>query len=335
MSKLISGICVKSITAALPAETLGIDFFSSLYGEKEVARIVRGTGIRAVRSANGMTTSSLISAAARHLLSNTDVSKDEIDGLVVVTQTPDDWSPGCAFTVHYELKLDTSCLVMDVNAGCAGYVNGLVQAAALVSSGVCANVLLCTGDVNSRLIDDYDYQIRMLFGDAASATLITRGDDSLSFISGVDGGGKSFLGVQLSYAKSGNETGKIHSLKMDGAAVMNFALRRVPEAIDTLLNKIGISKESIDLFVLHQPNEFILNYIRNIIDISPEKFPIDVDGVGNTNSSSIPVLLSRKDWPDGIMYRNIVLCGFGVGLSWNALHLNLSNTKIFKPIEIL
>ncbi|NMM29058.1 MAG: ketoacyl-ACP synthase III [Glaciimonas sp.] len=333
VSKIISGISIKAITAALPSEVIGADVFSALYGEKEVARIVRGTGINSIRSAKGMTTSDLIAAAAEHLIRNMDIDRNEIDGLVVVTQTPDDWSPGSAFAVHHKLKLPTNCFVTDIDSGCAGYVNGLIQAASLVASGSCKNVLLCTGDINTRLVDDNNYKVRMLFGDAASATLITSGEGTLHFIYGADGSGRHLIGVNLNYEKENDHIGKIHCLKMDGAAVMSFALRRVPEVINSLLQEKEIEKNDIDLFALHQPNEFILNYIRNILDVAPNKLPCDVSDVGNTNSSSIPLLLSRFNWQADITRKNVVMCGFGVGLAWNALLLDLSKTKIIKPLD--
>lgn len=141
----ISGVRIKAITAAIPSEVLGSEFFSTLYEEKEVARVARGTGISSIRSANGLTTADMIAAAARHLFGNAPLNSADIDGLIVVTQTPDDWSPGTAFEIHHRLELSTNCFVVDINSGCAGYVNGLIQAASLVAAGACSNVLLCTG----------------------------------------------------------------------------------------------------------------------------------------------------------------------------------------------
>lgn len=332
--KCISNISIKAMTAALPSKEIGRTFFAERYGDKEVARVIRGTGIGSIRSGCDTSTNDLITAAGENLLQHQAIKKEAIDGLVVVTQTPDDWSPGAAFVVHQQLGLPTHCVVINLNDGCAGYGNGLIQAAALVASGACKNVLLCTGDINTRLIDDDDYQVRMLFGDASSATLITSGNETLSFIAAADGSGKGSLGVKLNYEKKHGETGVVQSLKMDGAAVMNFALRRVPEVINALLNAKGLTTTEIDLFALHQPNEFILNYIRDLLDVDPEQLPADVNGIGNTNSTSIPLLLSRQDWSLRPKRKNVVLSGFGVGLAWNALHVDLSNTAFIAPCEV-
>ena len=350
--KTIKGVRIQAISSAIPEQTLDLNFFAAQYGEKEAARVIRGTGITAVRYAKDISNQNLIVAAAKNLLEQENISLNDIDALVVVTQTPDQFSPGAAFGVHAMLGLSEQCYLSSINDGCAGYVNGLIQAAALIKSGVYERVLLCTGDINSRLIDDNDYQLRMLFGDAASATLICLGkeEDELSFITGVDGSGKDMLGVKLSYEKNitykNLTVGSISALQMDGVAVMSFALRRVPEIINMLLAEKSINKEDIDLFALHQPNEFMLNYLRKILDVDSQKLPSDVKEIGNTNSTSIPLLLTRitnsskqSDCNETTDYHSnhlssVILCGFGVGLAWNALHVNLSSTRLIPPVIV-
>ncbi|EHC5873787.1 ketoacyl-ACP synthase III [Salmonella enterica subsp. enterica serovar Eastbourne] len=332
LARKITGIDISAIASILPSGIANTEFFAQLYGEKESARVTRGTGISSIRHADGITTTELIHGAVEHLLANYPIDRKAIDGLVVVTQTPDTWSPGTAFSIHHLLELDENCFIVDINAGCSGYVNGLIQAASLIASEACLNVLLCTGDVNTRLVDDREHQLRMLFGDAATATLLGPGTKSLQFIYGADGSGRGSLGVPLTYEKTDNVSATVHSLKMDGMAVMSFALHRVPQAINSLLEEMELAKDDVDLFALHQPNEFIVNYIRNSLGVDKKVLPVDVDEIGNTNSSSIPLLLSRRNWDERESRRHIVLSGFGVGLSWNALHLDLSGTKIIKPV---
>ncbi|WP_070108487.1 3-oxoacyl-ACP synthase III family protein [Burkholderia plantarii] len=330
----ISGVAVKAIAAALPSTIMDTDAFAAIYGEREVARVVRGTGIGSIRTAAGLGTGDLLVAAASHLLDGLGLNAAEIDALIVVTQTPDDWSPGSAYAVHHRLGLPTGCHVVDVNGGCAGYVTAMIQAASLVASGAFRNVLICTGDVNTRLVDDRDHQVRMLFGDAASATLVGPGQDRLAFVSGADGSGRESLGVTLRYQKDGERSGVVGSLHMDGAAVMSFALRRVPEAIDALLDGLRLRRGDIGLFALHQPNRFVLDYLRNRLDIPPDRLPFDIDGIGNTNSTSIPLLLARRYGQTGGAPARVVMCGFGVGLAWGALLADLSGTRVLAPVEV-
>ncbi|WBM68819.1 ketoacyl-ACP synthase III [Buttiauxella sp. WJP83] len=329
----ISGINIKAITAAIPSTVMEASDFTLLYGEKNVSRVIRGTGIKSIRVAKYISTTDLMTAAVNNLLNNIYFDKNQIDGLIVITQTPDVWSPGTSFSLHQVLGLSENCFLLDLNSGCSGYANGLIQATALVKAGVCKNVLVCTGDVNSRVIDDKEYQSRMLFGDAASASLITSGEDTFTFVYGTDGQGRKSLGVGMHYQKEDETSGTVGYLKMDGAAVMSFALKRVPEAIDTLLSESNVNKDEIALYALHQPNEFILGYLRDIMSLNDEQLPADVDGIGNTNSTSIPLLLSRKNWSHS--RKNIIICGFGVGLSWNAMLINLEKTKIIKPTIVL
>ncbi|EMT5587331.1 ketoacyl-ACP synthase III [Providencia stuartii] len=331
-TKSISGINIKAIASSIPSTIVDEEDFSKLYGKVNAARVVRGTGIKSVRVATGLNTHEIISAAVESLLSSELIEKSDIDGVIVVTQTPDTWSPGTAFYIHKNIGLPENCLLLDLNSGCSGYANGIIQAAALINSGVCENIIVCTGDINTRLINNDDYQLRMLFGDAATATLITKGNDKINFTYGSDGAGVDLLGVNINYTKDNLKSAHLGFLKMDGPAVMSFALKRVPEVINTLLNEMKLDKDSIDLFALHQPNEFILTYIRDLLELESEKLPIDVDGLGNTNSSSIPLLLSRRSLSE--KRNNVLICGFGVGLSWNAMLLSLNNTKIIEPIVV-
>lgn len=324
----IPGVAIRAVTAALPERLVTLDDFAEHFGAKEVARIVKSTGIQSIREAKSLHTSDLMIAACRNLLDQGHSSAQEIDGLIVVTQTPDSWVPGVGYIVQQALGLPQHCLVLNVSIGCTGYVSGLVQAGALISSGACQKVLLCTGDVTTKLLDERDRHVKMLFGDAGSATLLEPGDGSFEFICGTDGSGRDALKSDIAYAKDEDRqvSATIGCLRMDGTAVMNFALSRVPQTIKALLNATGLNLASLDLLVLHQANEFMLNYLRRMIGVAPEKMPIDIDGVGNTSSTSIPIVLCRHDAIGTPQAENVVLCGFGAGLSWGALRVDLRHT---------
>lgn len=334
--RTISGVAIRAVTAALPERLVTQDDFGKLFGDKEVARIARSTGIGAIRAAGSLHTSDLILAACRHLLAHNVYRPEEIDGLIVVTQTPDSWSPGVGFMVHHELGLPQHCLVLNVSAGCSGYVTALLQAGSLIASGACRNILLCTGDVTTKILDERDRHVKMLFGDAASATLLTAGEGSLRFMNGTDGSGRDSLGSNIEYATAAGTrvAAMIHSLRMDGTAVMNFALNRVPAIIKGLLHEIGLTPATVDLLVLHQANAFMLNYLRRMIGVEADKMPVDVDGIGNTSSTSIPIVLSRHAAIGSAQAEHVVLCGFGAGLSWGAVSVDLRNTVALAPCYV-
>ncbi|WP_438298988.1 3-oxoacyl-ACP synthase III family protein [Pseudomonas sp. NMS19W] len=275
-------------------------------------------------------------AACRHLLDQGVCAAQEIDGLIVVTQTPDSWVPGVGFLVQQALGLPQHCLVLNVSAGCSGYVTALVQAGALIAAGACKKVLLCTGDVTTKLLDGRDRHVKMLFGDAASATLLEAGEGTFEFLCGADGSGREALESDIAYTPEGDSQTRasIQRLQMDGTAVMNFALNRVPQTVKSLLDATGLTPASLDLLVLHQANGFMLNYLRRMIGVAPEKMPIDIDDVGNTSSTSIPIVLSRHGAVGTAQAQNVVLCGFGAGLSWGALKLDLRRTLAVPPCYV-
>jgi len=332
----IAGVAIRAVTAALPERRVTQDDFAELFGAKEVARIANNTGIQSIRETKSLHTSDLIIAACRNLLDQGHCSAQEIDGLIVVSQTPDSWVPGVGFIVQQELGLPQHCLVLNVTAGCSGYVSALVQGGALVSSGACKKVLLCTGDVTTKLVDERDRHVKMLFGDAASATLLEPGEGSFEFMCGADGSGRDALASDIAYAKDEDSqvSATLQCLRMDGTAVMNFALNRVPQTIKALLQATGLTPASLDLLVLHQANEFMLNYLRRMIGVAPEKMPVDIDGVGNTSSTSIPIVLSRHNAIGTPRAEHVVLCGFGAGLSWGALKVDLRHTLAVPPCYV-
>lgn len=334
--RTISGVAVRAVSAALPERLVTLDDFAALFGAKEVARIAKSTGIRSIREARSLHSSDLIISACRNLLERELFRAQDIDGLIVVTQTPDSWSPGVGFIVQHELALPQDCLVLNVSAGCSGYISALLQGGALISSGACKKVLVCTGDVTTKLLDDRDRHVKMLFGDGASATLLVPGEGSFDCMCGADGSGLAALGSAIDYAKgdAGGGAATINKLHMDGTSVMNFALNRVPEIVKALLLATGLTAESLDLLVLHQANAFMLNYLRRMIGVSQEKMPIDIDGIGNTSSTSIPIVLSRHAAIGTPQAGQVVLCGFGAGLSWGALKADLRHTVAVPPCYV-
>ncbi|WP_028303029.1 3-oxoacyl-ACP synthase III family protein [Oceanospirillum maris] len=334
-NRSVSGVSIRAITAAFPDKIVSFDTFDELFGEKEARRIAKGTGINSIREAGYLNTSDMILAACKNMIENGGVTIDNVDCVIVVTQTPDRWSPGISFYLQDKLGLSTDCFTLDILTGCAGYITGLFQAASLISSKACKKVLLCTGDTTTKIIDDNDRHLKMLFGDAASATLLEAGTDTLDFILGADGSGIDALGAGISYCKEqAQPANTICSLQMDGTAVMNFALTRVPSVIKELLKKNDLTTETVDLLVLHQANEFMIKYLASIIGISPDKLPIDLDQLGNTSSTSIPYVLSRHTSIGTSDAQNVVLCGFGAGLSWGAVKVNLADTLSVSPICI-
>jgi 3-oxoacyl-[acyl-carrier-protein] synthase-3 len=324
---------VSAVAAALPARTLDMSSLAAEYGELETRRIVESTGIRAVRVAEGLSTGDLCEAAARRLFAQARVRTEAIDAVVVVTQTPDDFMPGAAVSLQARLGLAQDCLAFDIDHGCSGYVYGLLQAAMLVRAG-CRSVLLCTGDVTTKLLKPGERHVRMVFGDAASATLVEPGGGCIDFACWTDGGGVGHLRTPIDYTNSAHAAARVGHLHMNGNEVMNFALSRVPPLVDALLAHCRLDRAALGLVALHQANQFMLRYLRKILKLTAEQTPIGLADVGNTGPSSIPLLLSTGlGFPERAREQSL-LCGFGIGLSIAAARLDLSATRCFAPVDV-
>jgi 3-oxoacyl-[acyl-carrier-protein] synthase-3 len=326
---------ITAIRPALPEGTLDNEQLASEYEGWSADKIYAKTGIRTRRiAAPDECASDLALRAAQTLIGDERLDPASVDFLLYCTQTPDYILPTTACVLQHRLGLSMSCGALDFNLGCSGYVYGLGLAKALIESGQARTILLLTADTYSKLINPADKSVRTLFGDGATATLIVASEeDSLigPFVYGTDGAGAENLIVPTGGARrtvvaqaelvpddSGNAR-TVNDLYMNGAEVFNFTLRMVPDAVERLLAKAGVSQESIDLFVFHQANRFMLEHLRKKLRIPPEKFVIAMEDVGNTVSSSIPIALHQAQ-QDGRLKPGalVMLVGFGVGYSWGA-----------------
>jgi 3-oxoacyl-[acyl-carrier-protein] synthase-3 len=277
-------------------------------------------------------TSDLASGAARKLLEKSQIDPADIDTLIVVTQTPDFILPTTACLVHETLGLKRNAGAFDINLGCSGYVVGLATAKAFVEAGHSKNVMLVTADTYSKLLNEDDKSVRTIFGDGASASLITestKGPRIGRLIQGTDGSGAGNLIVPRGSIRPGesvspnaspeqrNLTPSEFDLFMDGPSIFNFTLDVVEPTLNEVLASEGWAVSDVDYFVFHQANEFMLNHLVKKMGLPPEKCPILMRDTGNTVSSTIPMALAKMIDANQIRQGSrLVLIGFGVGLSW-------------------
>ncbi len=281
--------------------------------------------------------SDLATRAGRALLADHGVEPAAIDHLLVCTQSPDFLMPVTAALVHAALGLRTDCGANDINLGCSGFIYGLGLAKGLIESGQASNVMLITVDTYSKFLNPEDKSVRTIFGDGAAATLVTGDGDPESlhaFTYGTDGSGAGALVVPRGGLRSGASlpggaatlpearglTPTRWDLYMDGPEVFNFTLRVVPDCVQTVVGKAGITLAEVDLFVFHQANAFMLNHLAKKAGIPKEKLYLAMAEVGNTVSSTIPLALADAI-ANGVAKpgMRIMMVGFGVGLSWAGL----------------
>jgi len=260
--------------------------------------------------------SDLGSNAAKNLFIKYNIDRSEIDFLILVTQSPDYLLPATSSIIHANIGLSNKAGNIDVNQGCSGYLYGLSLAKGLLKGGISKNVLLITADTYTKYISNEDKSNKTIFGDAATASLITIKDANNigEFIFGTDG-----KGVKDLYVKGGalRNTGLKPEIFMNGPNVFNFTIRVVPELIKNVLDNNNISIDEIDYYIFHQANMFMLNHLRKKINIPKNKFIIDMESSGNTVSSTIPIVLENSEI--NFSGKTILLAGFGVGLSWSAV----------------
>lgn len=260
---------------------------------------------------------------------------DKINAIIFCTQSPDYIMPANSFLIHKHFKFSEKVWSFDLNLACSGYVYGLAIAKGMIESGMAKCVLLVTAETYSKYTNPKDRSTRILFGDAAAASILTN-DISKGIIdiilstSGekfdtfyIPAGGmktpKNIDTKQISSDSSGNSK-SLENIHMNGFAVWQFISKKVSEQITELLNRNNLSVDDIDLFVFHQASKLTLDSLIKALGVSSNKVFTNIEKVGNTVSSSIPIAL--KDAEDaGKLKRNnlIILSGFGVGLSWGSI----------------
>jgi 3-oxoacyl-[acyl-carrier-protein] synthase-3 len=324
------------ISYYLPANVLTNEDLANDFGDWTPDKIKNKTGISSRHIVNQETIIDLAVSATNKLLIENQIDKNIIDFVILMTQTPDYILPTSACIIQDKLGLNKNIGALDINLGCSAYVYALALINSMISSGMAKNVLLITSETYSKHIHKLDKSVRTLFGDAASASFISGNENGLSAEIGISTLGTDGSGWNKLIIPSGggalprsNETAKefqdgeyIRSkdnLYMDGPGIMSFTLDVVPKSIKEVLIKNNLSMENIDLFIFHQASIFILNYFKKSLKIPEEKFVVEIEDIGNTVSSTIPIALKRSI-DKGRIKKNmkIILVGFGVGLSWGA-----------------
>mgnify|MGYP001377265250 CR=1 FL=1 len=331
------------ISYYLPPTSLSNEELEKEYASPSwtAAKIYRKTGIKSRRIVTNELASDLAVGAGRKLFAEYKISPSDIDFVILCTQSPDYYLPTTACIVQDKLGIPTVTGAFDYNLGCSGYIYGLATAKGFLSAGIAKNVLLITAETYTKHIHPLDRSTRTVFGDGASATLLTPEDiQSIGqFVFGTDGNGAKNLIVPSgamamprtneTAEKKEDLSGNIRSLDnlyMNGPEIYAFTLRTVPGLIKTILLKNSISMDELDYVILHQANKLVLETLRDKLEIPEDKYCIDVEELGNTVSSTIPIAIKRAiDKKNSKVNAGckILIAGFGVGYSWGGTILTL------------
>lgn len=324
---------ILGIEYVLPEKVLTNDELAESFKSWSADKILKKTGISSRHiAADGETACDLGTKAAEKLISAYGISREDIDFIIFISQSPDYLLPTTACIIQDRLNLKKQSGAFDLNLGCSGYIYGLAVAKGIVDSGMAKNVLLITSETYTKHINPFDRSTRTIFGDGAAATLVGQGGMTIGdFDLGTDGSGQDLLKIPaggmrmprseetaVEYDDNGNIRSK-NQLYMNGTGVFEFSIREVPESVDNILRKSKLSKSEIDVFIFHQANKFMLDFLQRHMKIDEEKFYQDFSDIGNTVCASIPIALKRAMGKNIIKNnQKILLCGFGVGLSWGS-----------------
>lgn len=328
---LIKMAYIKGISYYLPEKVVTNEELLQEFPEWSVDKVAKKVGVNSRHLAGvSETAGDMAEKAARNLFAEYSVSPEEIDFILLCTQSPDYFLPSTACILQNRLGIPTSAGALDYNLGCSGCVYGMAMAKGLIAGGIAKNVLLLTAETYNKYLHPSDKSNRSIFGDGAAACLISTegmaeiGDFSL----GTDGSGAEKLIVRTGAARYSKPTGKSevddegHSryddyLYMDGGGIFNFTLDAVPAMMKDILAKNSLTNDGVDYYVFHQANKFMLNTIRKVCVLPKDKFYVNLEETGNTVSSTVMIAL-KQCLDAGTIHKgmSVMVAGFGVGLSW-------------------
>lgn len=334
----IEGINIVGISTVVPPDVYS-NLEYDLLNDVERKMMIKTIGVEQRYVAKeGVTTSDLAVDAANKLFKETGWKKEDVDVLIFVTQSRDYYLPSVGPIAQDRLGLPKTCMSFDVGLGCSGYVYGLNILTSLLKANNRKKGVLLAGDISTISCSYNDTSSYPLFGDAATATFIEINEGaggSIYFDLNSDGAGENAIKIKAgglrnrpsieSFEEKEHEDGNVRSdfhLALKGIDIFNFSVGVVPKSVIFFCERYNLNIDDIDLFVMHQANFLMNETIRKKLKIDKSKVPYSIHEYGNTSSASIPLTLSLEGEIKG---ENILLSGFGVGLSWaNAFLKNVT-----------
>ena len=345
----IDNVRIAGVASCVPKSVVSnLDCAPEKLSERQ--RLVRNIGIEKRRIASAeVCFSDLAQAAAERLIADLGWHRDEIDALVVVTQSPDYSYPGTGILLQDRLGLPHSCLAFDINLGCSGYPYGLFVVSSMMAAGKLKKALLLVGDKSTNPNSE-DQGFMVLFSDAGTATALEYDETAppVHFDLNSDGAGYKAI-----YCPAGGNRNPITAehlvpranaegvvrrmvdIVLDGPAILNFSITRIPPAVEGLLARAGVTADQVDFFFFHQANRIINETIRKKLRLTPEQVPSTLKDFGNTSSASIPVTMTVQAASAlAAGGKRVVMSGFGVGLSWAGCVYEMGPTTMSTLVEV-
>lgn len=343
-----NGIKVSGLACAVPSNIVPTESYKDLFGNDEVEKFIKMTGITQTRrTSKYQTASDLGYAAAEYLIDKKGVDKSKIGAVVFGTTSPDFRRPASAFLIQKRLGLSVDTAVFDISLGCSSLIYGLQTVMSMMASSDIEKAVLVLGDTAAKTTNPKDRASIMIVGEGSVALLLEKDDTAPEIRSLVrsDGSGYKYLIVpgggyrnldastETEICKDGNPR-NLHNSFMQGTSVFTFTITDVPRVLKDYFSLTGTGVDDYDCFAFHQANLYILKQIAKKIKIPLDKYLISIDRYGNTSGAS-PVVSLCDAFGDDETGRDLktLLCGFGVGLSWGVTSLKINTSDIFPVIE--
>lgn len=353
MNLRFSGKRIKGIVSVVPRNRVRFEDEIENYGFSREKCLnlqkVMGYGERRIVE-NNECASDLVFHGLNHLLDTGCVAREEISALVFITQSPDHFMPPSSCILHGKLGLKRDVLCFDINQGCTGYIYGLIQAFMLLDAFKDGKVALMNGDTLSRRACHFDRNIYPIIGDAGAVTIIENSADAgeTTVSMETDGSRSHWLMIPAGGFRmfSDEETRKIKLLPdgnrrseddffMNGSGVFTFTQTDVSASITKFFTDESIQTDQIDYFMFHQPNRFLLNKLSRKLNVDDGRMPANiVEKYGNPSSASIPLSICHNI-RQRILEERLKICmaGFGVGLSWGSLLMDVGPLDFCELLE--
>jgi len=317
---------VAGISAAIPKNRVS-NRDLKMISQESIDLLVQTTGIDSRRIApRSVSASDMCFESAEQLLTELNWDRSEVEILIFVSQTADQPIPGSSMLLQERLGLSKSCMAMDLNQGCAGYVYGLSTIMSLMSGSGLQKGLLLVGDTITHLLNDNDQSTVPIFSDAGTATALEFDTNAQEAIFNLQTDGKGYQAIQQKRGEA---------MTMNGHEVFHFGLKEVVPNIKSILEESGIEMNQIDHFVFHQANMLLNESIRKKLKVPSEKVPYTLNEFGNTSCATIPITIVNSLGEElSNNSKRCLLAGFGVGLSWASGIVNFSKCICPALIEI-
>lgn len=338
-----NGVRITGMTCVVPDNPVTVESFSTVFGSEIPKKFSAGTGIKAMYKAlPEQTASDLAVAAARELINNSGVAREDIGLMILVTQSPDYRRPSSASVVQKRLELPFDCACMEINLGCSGFVYGIHTAMSLLNASDARYALFLMGETASKLVEPEDRSIVMMYGDAGAAVLLEKTKEDTPVTTLLRSDGSRYRAIILPaggfrdmnpprdrFLCSDGIERSLYDIYMDGTSVFSFSITEVPKALNDYLAYTDTTPEDYDAFVFHQANEFIIKQLIRKLKLPKEAVPISLDRYGNTGGISIPLTICDAFGESRGSVKNVLMSGFGIGLSWGVTSLPIDVDKVF------